>query len=209
MGKTIKVRVGYTDDANFPEEVTSTATDPVAPLTVVPPDWSLIPAGLGRGDRFRLLFIYSASRTAEPTDIGDYNTWIQDQVAAGQADIQDYGSTFRVAGSTNDVDARENTGTTYTSSDKGVPIYWLGGAKVADDYPDFFDGDWDDETSRLTESGAHQSIKWVWTGSTHDGTESISSRGSHAVGNAGGRWVKVGKLGNSGVGDGPLYFWRK
>ena len=110
-----------------------------------------------------------------------------------------------MVGSTAHVDARDNTGTTGA----GVPIYGLGGAKVADDYPDFFDGDWDDETSRLTESGAHQSIKWVRTGSTHDGTESISSRGSHAVGNAGGRWVKVGKLDNSGVGDGPLYFWRK
>ena len=37
-------------------------------------------------------------------------------------------------------DARDNTSTTYTSSDKGVPIYWLGGAKVADEYEDFYDG---------------------------------------------------------------------
>ena len=26
----------------------------------------------------------------------------------------------------------------------GVPIYWLSGSKVADDYEDFWDGDWDD-----------------------------------------------------------------
>ena len=30
---------------------------------------------------------------------------------------------------------------------RGVPIYWVGGSKVADDYADFYDGDWDDETN--------------------------------------------------------------
>ena len=51
------------------------------------------------------------------------------------------------------MDARDNTGTTYTSSDKGVAIYWLGGNKVADDYEDFYDEDWDEEAAMKNESG--------------------------------------------------------
>ena len=58
-----------------------------------------------------------------------------------------------MVGSTAAVDARDNTGTTYTNTDKGVPIYWLGGAKAADDYEDFYDGDWDDEVNDKNESG--------------------------------------------------------
>ena len=49
--------------------------------------------------------------------------------------------------STRLIDAREITGTTYTADDKGVPIFWLEGNKVADDYEDFWDGDWDDESN--------------------------------------------------------------
>ena len=30
----------------------------------------------------------------------------------------------------------------------GVPIYWLNGAKVADDYADFYDGSWDSNAAR-------------------------------------------------------------
>ena len=46
-------------------------------------------------------------------------------------------------------DARDNTGTTGT----GVPIYWLGGAKVADDNADFYDGAWDEEATGRRENG--------------------------------------------------------
>ena len=35
----------------------------------------------------------------------------------------------------------------------GVPIYWLDGTKVADDYADFYDGSWDDEVNDKNESG--------------------------------------------------------
>ena len=54
-----------------------------------------------------------------------------------------FASQYRVVGSTSSVDARTNTGTTGT----GVPIYWLNGNKVADNYADFYDGNWDDETN--------------------------------------------------------------
>ena len=64
----------------------------------------------------------------------DYNTFIQNRAAAGHTDIQAYSNGFKVVGCTEDDDARDNTGTTFTSSDRGVPIYWLSGTKVADHY---------------------------------------------------------------------------
>ena len=125
--------------------------------TTVPADWGLIPSGLGAGDRFRLIFISSTTRDGTATDIADYNTFVQGLAASGHADIQSHSSTFRVVGSTADVDARDNTATTYTADDKGVAIYWLGGNKVAGEYEDFYDGDWDDEANAKDESGSDRS----------------------------------------------------
>ena len=71
------------------------------------------------------------------TDINVYNEFVQVQAAAGHADIQEHASQFRVLGSTADDDARDNTET--TSSDTDAPIYWLNGAKVADNYADLYD----------------------------------------------------------------------
>ena len=115
---------------------------PAQAQTTVPHDWALNPAGLGPGDSFRLLFISSTKRNATSPDIADYNTFVQDRAAAGHPAIQAYSSGFRVVGCTEDVDARDNTATTGT----GVPIYWLNGPKIADDYADFYDGSWDNES---------------------------------------------------------------
>ena len=60
-----------------------------------------------------------------------------------------------MVGCTAAVDARDNTSTTYTATDKGVPIYWLNGAKAADQYEDFYDGSWDDEANDKNESGTN------------------------------------------------------
>ena len=60
-----------------------------------------------------------------------------------------------MVGCTAAVDARDNTSTTYTTTDKGVPIYWLNGAKAADEYEDFYDGSWDDEANDKNESGTN------------------------------------------------------
>ncbi len=174
------------------------------PTTEVPADWSLVPSGLQEGDQFRLLFISSTSRNASPSEIATYNTWIQARAANGHTDIQDYSSSFQAVGSTEDMDARDNTGTTYTSSDKGVAIYWLDGNKVADDYENFYDEDWDEEASMKNESGTAESGVSAWTGSDHDGTESFSNNDntSRALGNSGNHWVRYGRPDSAG--DGPL-----
>ena len=176
----------------------------VSLITDVPADWSLVPSGLQEGDQFRLLFISSAHRNASPSEIATYNTWIQARAANGHTDIQDYSSSFRAVGSTEDMDARDNTGTTYTSSDKGVAIYWLNGNKVADDYEDFYDEDWDEEASMKNESGTAESGVSAWTGSDHDGTESFNNNDntSRALGNSNNAWVRFGRTDSAN--HGPL-----
>ena len=111
-----------------------------------------------------------------------------------------------MVGSTADVDARDNTATTYTSADKGVAIYWLGGNKVADEYEDFYDETWDDEANPKDESGSNRSISadfdWPFTGSKHSGTEALNlSNDSLALG---ADFVRAGRPNSSTSGHGPL-----
>ena len=144
--------------------------------------WPLTPSGLSDGDQFRLIFITSTTRDATSSNIGVYNTYVQNRAAAGHMQIQSYSSQFRVVGSTAAVDARDNTKTTGT----GVPIYWLDGGKVADDYADFYDGSWSNEANPKDESGGGSTIPAggleVFTGSEDDGTEFFQGSISRALG---------------------------
>ena len=229
VDNAIKIRVSFTDDDGYSETLTSNATAsvPVPAPVIVPPqepqiaqqasdaeatpvlnDWSLKPSGLGVDDSFRLIFLSSTKRNASSTSIGTYNTWIQDRAEAGHDDIQAYSDGFRVVGCTAAVDARDNTGTTFTNSDKGIPIYWLGGNKVADEYEDFYDASWDDEVNDKNEVGANgpntnQSANYPFTGCNHNGTEaantSVQPRG---LGSSFG--TRLGRPNSSGSGHGPL-----
>ncbi len=137
----------------------------------VPADWPLVPAGIRPGHSFRLLFITHAQYFPASSDIADYNRIVQDDAAEGHLAIRPYASLFKIVGSTATVDARDNTETNPDPNEDGpgVRIYWLGGAKVADDYADFYDGAWDSYVLRdeRSESGTAFS---VWTGSNTDGT---------------------------------------
>ena len=130
-GHLLKIRVN--DD---------TAPPPAQTQTEVPADWSLIPSGLSAGDDFRLLIVTSTQQTAENTDIVHYNTVVQGDVSGnGHTDIQGYSAKFNMLGCTETTSASANTNT--ASTDTAAPIYWLNGAKVADDYADLYDGSWD------------------------------------------------------------------
>ena len=152
---TVKVEVTAEDTTTETYTVVVTrerrvTTTPAAPPEVtVPNDWSLIPAGLGAGDKFRLLFLSSTKRNATSYDIADYNTFIQGRAAAGHTDIRTYSSGFRAVGCTPDSDATANTATTGA----GVVIHWLNGNQVADDYADFYNEDWDEEVNDKSELG--------------------------------------------------------
>ena len=176
------------------------------PEVTVPNDWDLIPSGFDTGDKFRLLFLSSEKTDATSTDIEDYNTFIKNRAAAGHADIQDYGKGFRAVGCTAVVDARDNTGTNTATDGAGVPIYWVNGNKVADDYADFYDGSWDDEANDKNESGAVGPDTSVeanrpFTGCDHDGTELRISGTSNALGATD---VRIGRPNHSGANIGPL-----
>ena len=147
--------------------VVVTAADRVAALTYtvtverpastpIPADWSLKPAAVGVGESFRLLFLSSTKRVLNSTNIADYDAFVQDLAANGHADIQAFSDGFRVVGSTAAVDARDHTATTFTDDNRGIPIYWLAGARVANHYRDFYNGDWDDQTNPKDESGGRR-----------------------------------------------------
>ena len=161
----------------------------------MPRAWTLKPSGLSATQKeFRLLFVTSTGRNSHSSRIGDYNTFVQNRAAAGHTSIRPFSTKFRGVGSTPTVHARDNTGTTYTASDKGPPIWWLNGSKTADNYQDFYDGSWDSESGK-NESGNSQTTGCgtggsggVWTGSNNNGTTSggTSFGGSTNTGRLGG-----------------------
>ena len=144
------------------------ATFHTALARTVPADWALVPSGLGSEDRFRLLFATSAMRNAVPTTLSPYNQFVQAQAQEGHTAIRQFSGDFQALASVYKTNALTNTHTNHSSANPGVPIYWLGGAKVADDYVDFYDGCWDSNEPR-DEDGNTVTGK-AWTGSRADGT---------------------------------------
>ena len=134
----------------------------------IPFDWALKPSGLAGNTKFRLLFVTSTTRDATATNIATYNTFVQTRAKAGHSAISDScGNLFKVLGSTSTVDARDNTSTTGT----GQAIYWLNGAKVADNYADFYDGSWDSYTGKTETGVSYMGISNMYTGSNTNGTK--------------------------------------
>ena len=176
----------------------------VATNTAVPSNWSLKPSSLTTGDKFRLLFLSSTKRDGSATAIATYNTFVQTRAAAGHTDIKAYSDGFNAVGCTADVDAIDNTGTTGT----GVPIYWLNGNKVADDYDDFYDEDWDEEANDKNELGANgpdtsESSNYPLTGCEHYGEGAFNTLGTSSLA-LGEDDVRVGRPNSSAANRGPL-----
>ena len=158
-------------------------------------NWSLKPGVVVVGDKFRLLIVTSTALNASTTVMDSYNGIIRDSVAAGHTDIRPYSHLFNALGSTALVDAIDNTKTTHTTTDMGVPIYYLNGAKVADNYSDFYDGTWDspDPTNEL---GTSSSAMAVWTGSQSNGMKH-----ANPLGNRTSKTVRMGNPTSSVSGD--------
>ncbi len=108
-------------------------------------------------------------------------------------------STVGRRGVVESVDARDNTATTWTESSKGVPIYWLGRGKVADNYKDFYSNRNWESLSATEESGTRprRMKNIVWTGSNADGTK-------HGSGAAGRSIAMTGSLLNKYRGGGGV-----
>jgi len=124
------------------------------------------------GDNYRFAFFTSAKTTAESADISTYNTWVQGLANATTVyDIgEDEGVTWKAIGSTDAVDARDNTSTNPTVDGSGHAIFLLDGSTVvANDYNDLWDGDIQ-HIIDLTEQGDVDTY-WPFTGTYTDGTE--------------------------------------
>ena len=178
----------------------SHAVMPNSTTGVVPEGWALIPSGIGPGASFRLLFVSSTHRNASSSDINDYNDHVIAAAGSGHSAIRALRDGFRVVASTTAVDARDNTATTYTAANKGVPIHWLNGDRVADDYEDFYDGSWDNRSGKgKNEAGAgFSNTAWIWTGSRDNGTE------GGALGNSAGS-TPVQLRGSTTLGSNSLF----
>ena len=159
------------------------------PVEEVPHDWGLIPSGLGPGDSFRLLFVTSDTRNGRLTTIETYDEHVQEAAAAGHSAIQTYSEHFKALASTETVDARDHTSSTESP---GVPIYWLDGAKVADNYSDFYDGDWDSNEPRNESGTEESSTNLPFTGSNSDGTKFPDQFLGTTVGEVGAKLVRIG-----------------
>ncbi|MYG64271.1 MAG: hypothetical protein F4158_06895, partial [Synechococcus sp. SB0675_bin_7] len=136
---------------------------------LVPKSWPLLPSGL-QSKEFRLLFVTSSKKDGTST-INVYNNTVSNKDFL-HVNLKPYYNQFRALVSTAQneniapVNARDNTSTTGT----GVPIYWVNGAKIADDYTDFYDGTWDSNAARLPSGSKATTVTHVWTGSRNNGT---------------------------------------
>ncbi len=147
-------------------------------------DFALKPSAIPVGGSFRLLFVTTQETDATSTAIDTYNTFVQTSADGGHSAIQTFSGEFSALISTATVDASANTATTGT----GVPIYWLNGDKVADDYTNFYDGMGWDSVAGTDESGSIISgFPLIATGSESDGTK-------HATDFAGATNVRYGRL---------------
>ena len=131
------------------------------------------------GDTYRFAFITSATSTTESTDISTYNAFVQglaDATTAYNIGV-DEGVTWKVIGSTAEVDAIDNTSTTWTDESPGSPIFLLDGSTlIASDYKDLWDGEIQ-HIINITEEGVEFS-HWPFTGTNLDGTAASSEFGS-------------------------------
>jgi len=96
---------------------------------------SFQPAGVNPGDQFRYVFVTSTERDALSTSIADYNAFVN-SAASNNAMLA--GINFNVIGSTEAVDAIDNTGTNAGGVD--VPIFLIDDSQIATGNADLWDG---------------------------------------------------------------------
>ena len=161
LASALTLRVSFTDEAGNEEEVFADPSTRADRVIDVPWHWDLVPDDRRqKRDEFRLIFLTETGFAPDSTDIEDYNRFVQEQARAPDTPeaLRAYHRWFRVLGSTADVDAIDNTATNFTGDDFGVPVYWLKGDRVADQYADFYDGGWAAENAPTDRRGMRLSV---------------------------------------------------
>ena len=130
----------------------------------VPHDWALKPSAINSGGAFRLLFVTRTTTKAEQLAISHYDGIVTRDAGESSSLIRAHQSHYRAIVSVRTQDAIDHVGMTGT----GIPVYWVNGDKAADNYGDFWDGNWDSYELR-NQRGQSASVSRVWTGSTDGG----------------------------------------
>ena len=189
-GEPIYARVCYLEDGEFRVRECR-YSEVLTAITTSELDYDSFdaPFDLEAGARFRFLFVSSDKRTAQETEISAYDAWIQAQlrqdIIAGRS--QEHADVFRALVSTAETSAIDHTGTDWTASEAGLPIYWLDTPfRVADSYADFWDGSRVPTDTRFTGFDFDSvddppEFSWgdsdfVWTGTSPDGSATAGSQ---------------------------------
>ncbi|MYB25214.1 MAG: fibronectin type III domain-containing protein, partial [Acidimicrobiia bacterium] len=160
-----------------------------ASVVEVPADWALVPAGVGPGGAFRLLFRTRLATTAESSDIAAYDGFVQGEARTGHAAVRGHASEFRAVGSTASVDARDHVGMNPNNGDHlDVPVWWLNGPLAAAGSAGFWSDSWaaaartdcrDESGNYLASCDTNSAL--LWTGTNTDGTKHSNPLGGGLV----------------------------
>ena len=147
------------------------------------------------GDTYRFAFITSTMPGATLSTIAEYNLLVQTLANASPLGLS--GATWKVIGSTDAVDARDNTSTNPNEDGTGEAIFLLDGSTVvANDYVDL----WDHSVQHIidmTEAGDPKS-HWPFTGTYWDGTNATGKPNTNGFAGALGTTLSETTQGNGG-----------
>ena len=98
-----------------------------------------VPRGLNPGDSYRLVFVTNGTRDASSSNIADYNGFVT-TAATAAPELGPLATIWKAIAATSAVDVRTNTATDpVANAGTSVPIYDLGGVRVADGYANLWD----------------------------------------------------------------------
>ncbi len=131
-----------------------------------------VPLDLVEGDAYRLFFITERRTTAESGDIEYYNA-LAEEDAAGTPRLIALGVGWKAMVSTSAIDARDNSGTNYLTTN-GVPIYLVDGTRLVDDYGHLWRQSGAYHVTPSVSSGLNSSAGRVWTGTDRYGVQLVA-----------------------------------
>ena len=141
-----------------------------------------MPSGLSHGDQYRIVFVTSTTIQATSSDISTYNAHVT-AAAALNPDLAviegtvEQTTTWTAIGSTDSVNARDNTST--TGAGTGIGIYLLNDTAIATSYTDLWDGTIANlfNVDEQGDSGPYANSQ-VWTGTNGDGSTGADPLGT-------------------------------
>jgi hypothetical protein len=175
------------------------------------------PAGLNRGDAYRLIFITGDLIQPTSSSLQVYNNFVTAEAAFPNSLVRGLNTGWSAIVSNTSISARTNTNTDPTPpGPNGVPLFLVDGqTRIADNYDDLWDGTID-APIRLTQFGTAPLAGTVpphraWTGTRPDGTsylafEPFTMGASSVVAGYGtytsDYWVSASLIGSAGQRDG-------